>query len=141
VSIIICTQFISCKKGPARIEFRNLKCCEFVYKDEYYKAREEVRKNEKLFEDYYTVCKNGITKKPGIIISAELEKEVGSSKVTAQILEKENKYIMFQREYDVSPDFRYLETPLILETKGKYIINILVKDKIIAQGEIEYRYK
>lgn len=138
--VVLLTVIISCKQEPkpAIIDFANLTCCDYIDINSYYLSRE--RSDDLEIElNKYEFCENKTTKKPGIIYSCELKEPVGFPKITAQIILEKSHLIIDGGTGDVDPALTSLEWYYNLPKKGKYIVNLIANDKIIARGEIEYR--
>ncbi len=126
VICFFCVNLVSCgKKVPAEMKFYNVINFDYITK----KNRSE---NQEL-------CKNGISNKPGVIFSFSLEKPIGASKVTKQIIDNNDGSVIFVKESNIDPELKQIQTAHNFEKKGKYKVNILVKDEIVAQGTIEYK--
>jgi hypothetical protein len=72
-------------------------------------------------------------------MGTRFEKPIGSSTVKMQLIDSIRGSVIFSKDYDTMPDMTTLQIVYNLTAKGKYKINFIVKDEIIAQGSIEYK--
>jgi len=94
---------------------------------------------EKLeYRDMFPECKDGITKKPGVILETVLGRKLGAPTVLLQVIEEKNGSVAYKRNLDANPDMEDLSLPHNFNRKGDYTINFIVKDEIVAQGHIKY---
>ncbi|MBP7738996.1 MAG: hypothetical protein KA369_23700 [Spirochaetes bacterium] len=129
----------ACKKKPSKIQFSNMKNYDYCNSYSYVEACNAVLKENKSYTDYFTRCKNRITTKPCLIMGTRFEKPIGSSTVKMQLIDSIRGSVIFSKDYDTMPDMTTLQIVYNLTAKGKYKINFIVKDEIIAQGSIEYK--
>ncbi len=143
ISFIVCSAVLcgACSQKPAEINFTNVKNGDYITYYSYTVPDDAIRRGDKNFkvDDYFVPCQPGITNKPGIIIVTKLNKPIDTTKVTRQIINTTYGRVIHTHEYDANPDLTSLETVYNLPEKGKYTINYIIKDKIVAQGEIEYK--
>lgn len=138
VALMVLT-FVSCKKEPAAMKFKNLKCCDSITGTTRRNADTALATGAKSYDELFTDCQNNITKKRGIYCAATLPGKLGSSKVTLQVITAIYGGVAYSRTMDADPDMTSLEAVYNLESKDSYIIQFVVNDKIIARGPITYQ--
>lgn len=137
--VVLLTVMISCKQEPTKITFENMTCCDYINYNTYYSTYEKSIDDPEVALESYESCEKGITTKPGIIFGYRSEETIGYPKMTTQIMYENSRMMVFNATTDIDPELTSPMAYYNLPKKGKYIVNLIANDKIIARGEIEYR--
>lgn len=126
----------SCSGKPNAIQFYEMTCCTLIDDAQYNAAYAQITAGSKKADDFFRGIHTGTTTARGVVFSAHFDRPLPSGRIQIRVRDRVSGKIISSGEYDVGVGQRSLQSYYNLKRAGRYSVEFLAGESIIAQEDI-----